>query len=122
MKAGCLGTTCADKNVRFDPSLDDEIRAFSRTLLKKASETAASRSKDGGVGQYGNYARKFSSLIETLQVHVQDANFLTAADVEANDIFGANVKKLEDLKHRYDPDNLFSHGTRLTPRPLVVVN
>jgi FAD/FMN-containing dehydrogenase len=45
-----------------------------------------------------------------------------AADVEANDIFGANVKKLEDLKSKYDPDNLFSHGTKLTPRPLVVVN
>ena len=86
---------------RFDPSLDAEIRSFSRTLLKRASETAASRSNDGGVGQYGNYA---------------------TADVEANDIFGANVKRLEDLKHKYDPNNLFSHGTRLTPRPLVVVN
>jgi FAD/FMN-containing dehydrogenase len=50
------------------------------------------------------------------------ADISTAADVEANDIFGANVKKLEDLKHKYDPNNLFSHGTRLTPRPLVVVN
>ncbi|KAH4073222.1 hypothetical protein HBH70_010350 [Parastagonospora nodorum] len=85
----------------FDPELDDEIRVFSRNLLKKASETAASRSEDGGVGQYGNYA---------------------SVDVEANDIFGANVKKLEDLKQKYDPDNLFSHGTKLTPRPLVVVN
>jgi hypothetical protein len=45
-----------------------------------------------------------------------------AANVEANDIFGANVMKLEDLKHKYDPGNLFSHGTRLVPRPLVVVN
>lgn len=44
------------------------------------------------------------------------------ADVEANEIFGENVKRLEGLKHKYDPDNLFSHGTRLTPRPLVVVN
>jgi hypothetical protein len=86
---------------RFDPALDTEIRDFSRSLLKKASETAASRSKDGGVGQYGNYANN---------------------DVAANDIFGPNVKKLEDLKHKYDPWNLFSHGTRLTPRPLVVVN
>jgi hypothetical protein len=43
---------------RFDPELDDEIRVFSRNLLKKASETAASRSEDGGVGQYGNYACK----------------------------------------------------------------
>ncbi|EMD90161.1 hypothetical protein COCC4DRAFT_29636 [Bipolaris maydis ATCC 48331] len=85
----------------FDPALDTEIRTFSRSLLKKASETAADRSKDGGVGQYGNYAN---------------------ADVEANEIFGENVKRLEELKHKYDPDNLFSHGTRLTPRPLVVVN
>ncbi|KAF9699012.1 hypothetical protein EKO04_002764 [Ascochyta lentis] len=85
----------------FDPSLDNEMRTFSRSLLKKASETAADRSKDGGVGQYGNYASE---------------------DVAANDIFGANVRRLEDLKQKYDPDNLFSHGTKLTPRPLVVVN
>ncbi|KAF1830400.1 FAD-binding domain-containing protein [Decorospora gaudefroyi] len=85
----------------FDSSLDNEIRTFSRNLLKKASETASSRSKDGGVGQYANYA---------------------AMDVDANDVFGPNVKKLEELKHKYDSDNLFSHGTRLTPRPLVVVN
>jgi hypothetical protein len=86
---------------RFDPTLDTEMRTFSRSLLKKASETAANRSKDGGVGQYGNYASE---------------------DVAANDIFGDNVRRLEDLKHRYDPDGLFSYGTKLTPRPLVVVN
>ncbi|KAJ4333803.1 hypothetical protein N0V95_009341 [Ascochyta clinopodiicola] len=85
----------------FDPSLDSEMRTFSRSLLKKASETAADRSEDGGVGQYGNYASE---------------------DVAANDIFGANVRRLEDLKQKYDPENLFSHGTKLTPRPLVVVN
>ncbi|KAF2625992.1 FAD-binding domain-containing protein [Macroventuria anomochaeta] len=85
----------------FDPALDTEMRTFSRSLLKKASETAANRSKDGGVGQYGNYASE---------------------EVAANDIFGENVRRLEDLKQKYDPDNLFSHGTKLTPRPLVVVN
>lgn len=85
----------------FDPTLDTEMRTFSRSLLKKASETAADRSKDGGVGQYGNYASE---------------------DVAANEIFGENVRRLEDLKQKYDPDNLFSYGTKLTPRPLVVVN
>ncbi|KAF1365666.1 FAD-binding domain-containing protein [Lizonia empirigonia] len=85
----------------FDPSLDNEMRTFSRWLLKMASATAADRSEDGGVGQYGNYASE---------------------DVAANDIFGANVRRLEDLKQKYDPQNLFSHGTKLTPRPLVVVN
>jgi hypothetical protein len=43
-------------------------------------------------------------------------------DVAAQDVYGANTKKLEDLKHKYDPDNLFDRGTRLVPRPLVVVN
>ncbi|KAF1933956.1 FAD-binding domain-containing protein [Didymella exigua CBS 183.55] len=85
----------------FDTTLDTEMRTFSRSLLKKASETAADRSKDGGVGQYGNYASE---------------------DVAANEIFGDNVRRLEDLKQKYDPDNLFNHGTKLTPRPLVVVN
>ena len=47
---------------RFDPSLDEEVRAFSRSWLEKASETAAKRSKDEGVGQYGNYARKSTEV------------------------------------------------------------
>ncbi|KAH7381626.1 hypothetical protein BKA66DRAFT_419009 [Pyrenochaeta sp. MPI-SDFR-AT-0127] len=85
----------------FDPSLDNEVRNFSRNLLKKASETVADRSKNGGVAHYINYAN---------------------TDTEAAELYGANVKRLEELKHKYDPDNLFSNGTRLTPRPLVVVN
>jgi hypothetical protein len=108
-------------NRRFDHTYDDEIRAFSRTLLKKASTTAADRSKDGGVGQYGNYAGK-SSHTRSLYVGVSITDAMLGSDVAANDIFGANIKRLEDLKHKYDSDNLFSHGTRLTPRPLVVVN
>jgi hypothetical protein len=43
-------------------------------------------------------------------------------DVPASEIYGGNAKKLEELKHKYDPDNLFDRGTRLVPRPLVVVN
>ena len=79
---------------RFDPTLDTELRTFSRSLLKKASETAANRSKDGGVGQYGNYASE---------------------DVAANDIFGENVRRLEDLKQKYDPDNFFRINQNIPP-------
>ena len=115
---------------RFDPVLDAEIRAFSRQLLKKTSKTAVDGSKDGGSGvcQYGNYASKCcrlsGSFANLTRNFCQSIAVLTTIDsgVEANDIFGANVKRLEELKHKYDPDNLFSHGTRLTPRPLVVVN
>jgi hypothetical protein len=118
-----LNTNVPTDATRFDPSLDSEVRTFSRNLLRKASETAAGRSKDGGVGQYANYAGKL--ILDKVARCGKPSMMLTiyiAADVEANDIFGPNVKRLEDLKHKYDPDNLFSHGTRLTPRPLVVVN
>ncbi|KAF2741493.1 FAD-binding domain-containing protein [Polyplosphaeria fusca] len=90
----------------FDASLDQEVREFSRNLLKKASQTAGVEQdekirSEQGVGQYGNYAN---------------------VDVPVAEIFGKNSKKLEELKHKYDPDNLFSRGLRLVPRPLVIVN
>ncbi|KAF2021670.1 FAD-binding domain-containing protein [Aaosphaeria arxii CBS 175.79] len=97
-----------------DPKLDDEVLAFSRGLLKKASAGVAvppntdgsAASKDvhqsqEGVGLYGNYAE---------------------ADVPAEAIYGGNVKRLQELKSKYDPDNLFDRGTRLAARPVNVVN
>ncbi|KAF2659274.1 FAD-binding domain-containing protein [Lophiostoma macrostomum CBS 122681] len=90
----------------FDPELDEVVREFSRGLLRKASQSAGVeqdeeiRGKEG-VGVYGNYSNN---------------------DVSAQDVYGSNTKRLEELKHKYDPDNLFDRGTRLVPRPLVVVN
>jgi FAD/FMN-containing dehydrogenase len=46
---------------------------------------------------------------------------LADTDVSATEIYGANAKKLQELKNKYDPDNLFDRGTRLVPRPVVVV-
>ena len=102
---------------RFDSSLDKDIQDFTRKLLKRASVTAAERSEDGGVAQYGNYASTFKVSAVLIIV-------LTSVDVDvaANEIFGANVKRLEELKHKYDPGNVFRNGLRLTPRPLIVVN
>ncbi|KAF2271054.1 FAD-binding domain-containing protein [Lojkania enalia] len=90
----------------FDPKLDDEIREFSKGLLRNASQSAGVEQDEKvrsveGVGMYGNY---------------------TNLDVDAGQIFGSNAKKLQELKHKYDPDNLFSRGVRLVPRSLVVVN
>jgi hypothetical protein len=46
---------------RYDPTLDDEIREFSRGLLKRASKSAGLAQKEEvrgkeGVGVYGNYS------------------------------------------------------------------
>ncbi|KAJ4358661.1 uncharacterized protein N0V89_003245 [Didymosphaeria variabile] len=89
-----------------NPALDDTVREFSRALLKKASQSAGVvqdekvRSTEG-VGVYGNYVNP---------------------DVPASEVYGGNAKKLAELKGKYDPENLFDRGTRLVPRPVVVVN
>ncbi|KAF2691437.1 FAD-binding domain-containing protein [Lentithecium fluviatile CBS 122367] len=90
----------------FDPTLDTEVRDFARTLLKKASQSAGvvqdvDIRSVRGVGQYGNYSN---------------------TDVPASEIYGSNAKKLEELKKKWDPENLFDRGTRLVPRQVVVVN
>lgn len=51
----------------------------------------------------------------------QYGNYATA-DVAASEIYGKNVKKLEELKQKYDPQNLFSHGTKLGRSSLVTTN
>jgi hypothetical protein len=44
------------------------------------------------------------------------------ADTEAKDMYGSKLKQLEEVKSKYDPNNLFSYGLRLAPRPLNLVN
>ena len=85
----------------FDPQLDSLIRTYSRNLLTKASQATIRSAEETGVGVYGNYVE---------------------SDVPAEEVYGRNAEKLQDLKNKFDPDNLFSNGTRLVPRPLVVVN
>jgi hypothetical protein len=82
------------------------VREFSRGLLKMASQAAGVQQDEKvrsaeGVGVYGNYVN---------------------TDVPASEVYGGNAKKLAVLKKKYDPDNLFDRGTRLVPRPVVVVN
>jgi hypothetical protein len=82
------------------------VREFSRGLLKMASQAAGVQQDEKvrsaeGVGVYGNYVNP---------------------DVPASKIYGNNAKKLVELKKKYDPENLFDRGTRLIPRPVVVVN
>ncbi|KAF1964656.1 FAD-binding domain-containing protein [Bimuria novae-zelandiae CBS 107.79] len=90
----------------YEPEDDDTVREFSRGLLKKASQAAGVVADEKvraaeGVGVYGNYVNP---------------------DVPASEVYGSNAKKLTELKHKYDPDNLFDGDTRLVPRPIVVVN
>ncbi|CAI6336957.1 unnamed protein product [Periconia digitata] len=92
-----------------DEGMDAEVRNFVRDLAKGAGLAEGAVRKDGeevkdgvdGVGIYGNYAN---------------------SDVPASEIYGNNAKKLQELKQKYDPDNLFDRGTRLVSKPVVVMN
>jgi hypothetical protein len=75
---------------------------FPRSLTKKVSETVVDRSKDGGIGQYAKYARK------SIRLYGRCSTTLTiAADLEAKDLFGPNVKLLDDMKRKFYPENFF---------------
>ncbi|KAF2501268.1 FAD-binding domain-containing protein [Lophium mytilinum] len=87
----------------YDEKLDGEVRAFSKALLKKASEDAGvwKKGKEGqGVGQYANYAE---------------------LDHDATEMFGKNTKRLAELKEKYDPGNVFrSHRLGAKPAEVIV--
>ncbi|KAM0247699.1 hypothetical protein ACHAP5_003946 [Fusarium lateritium] len=80
-----------------NPSYDDEIRQFNRSICKRIRETsgyqktAGSHWSQGPVGVYIN--------IEADSISPQDA-------------WGANLPRLRELKKKYDPRNVFNkwHG------------
>lgn len=84
----------------YDTALDAEVRTFSRTFMNKISqEGGLDRNRkvgDGeGVGQYANYANH---------------------DVSPTVLFGSNAARLQELKKKYDPENLFNKNHRLLPQ------
>ncbi|KAF2815010.1 FAD binding oxidoreductase [Mytilinidion resinicola] len=87
----------------YDEALDGEVRAFSKALLKKASEDAGvwkKRKQGQGVGQYANYAE---------------------LDNDAAEMFGKNTARLLELKQKYDPENMFrSHWLVAKPAEVIV--
>ena len=63
-----------DPTNRFDPTLDAEVREFSRSLLKKTSQAAGVIQDENirsveGVGTYGNYLGKWSLPHPTTTPH-----------------------------------------------------
>ncbi|KAH8676110.1 hypothetical protein BX600DRAFT_546804 [Xylariales sp. PMI_506] len=75
-----------------DPNTDDAVRAFNRALVSRLKE-AGGASK--GVAQYNNYSDE---------------------QLQPEKAFGPNVKRLQDLKTKYDPDNVFWKWHGFYPR------
>ena len=48
----------------------------------------------------------------------EDPSQMTSGSrTSAANLFGANYPKLQELKRKYDPDNLFDRGTKLVSKP-----
>lgn len=81
----------------FDLENDGECREWPRLMAEKGSKEFKRRSKDenkqAGVGQYANYDG-YNQSPEAL--------------------FGKNSPRLAELKKKWDPDNVFRKGPRLT--------
>lgn len=70
-----------------DPAADGAVREWNRSLARFITETGG-RGADGvaGAGVYNNYV---------------------SGSISAEEAFGANAKRLSELKARYDPENRF---------------
>ncbi|KAJ5378311.1 uncharacterized protein N7496_005720 [Penicillium cataractarum] len=70
-----------------DPELDAKITSLDRALVRKIRERAGVAGVAGhGVGLYANYA---------------------GHEANAQELFGDNLPRLQDLKKHYDPKNMF---------------
>ncbi|KAJ8100357.1 FAD-linked oxidoreductase [Lipomyces tetrasporus] len=80
-----------------DPAFDSEMRAWAKRIANRI-QNEAGKDDPADRGTYANYA------------NVMDV------DVPLRDIFGQNLEKLQMLKAKYDPDNVFNKWHNLARR------
>ena len=95
-----------------DPSKDEQHRAWAREVQArwKAELDSSSNGTEGDVPQYINYAER-----ESLSMLLCYILILPAGDSVVGNIYGENLGRLQDLKARYDPGNVFN---KMQPIPL----
>jgi FAD/FMN-containing dehydrogenase len=97
----------------YNPELDSELRAYSRNLHSKIREGGGTAVMKGS-GLYSNYVGKF----EVVRDNAEMALLLTWNEdypTMPEKVFGANTKRLLEVKKKYDPDNLFFRWHNLLP-------
>lgn len=81
----------------LDPINDKEVREFKQKVAATIRDKGFEGDKVGsqGVGQYNNYLE---------------------SSISAEAAFGANAKRLKELKQRFDPENHFDKLWKLSPK------
>jgi len=97
-----------------DPKLDGVIRAFNRKVVQKLKESGVQK----GVAQYNNYN---IGVFHPVQYYIPYYLPLltrnpTEDDVPPDQAYGSNVKRLQELKEKYDPTNVFHKWHSFYPR------
>lgn len=95
-----------------DPARDEKCRAWAAELAGKFEEEKERRKWEGirmkheGSGQYGNYDGDFYSLIWVC-VRIVDKKNL-GLNERGQIIFAANYPRLQELKRKFDANNIFN--------------
>lgn len=89
-----------------------ELEAHGQTTSKGVEGGASVRGHKGAVLLYGNYDVR----LQLCSGHRDDgADVLQQYDEKSKDIFGENYARLQTLKAKYDPTNMFNKLFPITP-------
>ncbi|KAH9969342.1 hypothetical protein BJV74DRAFT_983511 [Russula compacta] len=103
-------TGCALKWAKNTPSTEKAAKNASRELTNIVLEAEAQVSDEGNSG-YGNFSSE--SQVETRAVNGAQV----PDDSSSRVLFGRNYSRLQRLKAKYDPENVFSKWFAITPNP-----
>lgn len=102
-----------------DPTKDEEHRVFERHIQglfrEEFEKCEDENAKKAGVRMYGNYIeRQCLFLIMLIFLYADDATAI-ACDATPAEVFGPNYPRLQKLKAKYDPNNVFNKLHAITP-------